>query len=841
MDFQARNHFRFFTKYLLKAQRFKLALLLLCANFAQAQTVTVIDAFTQQPLEQVMVINQYKDRYTTTNEIGRFELSQFLAEDQLSFQLMGYENLNLTSKEIEAQNHVVALFLDEKKLGEIVLSVARTAAQSQKIAEHVSLIDKTAIQKEAPTTGADLLLMAPGVRLQKSQGGGGSPILRGFEANRVLLVVDGIRMNNAIYRSGHLQNAITVDPNSIERVEVIYGASSVGYGSDALGGVVHYYTKTPKINNKETMQSMVSSNFNSAQNAFIQHFETEASLKNWASFSSLTYSDFGDIRMGKNRQHGYNSWGLVNNYSANNTSSYFSSPTANEDPNVQKNSGYSQLDLLQKFVVNLPNESQLLVNLQFSNSSNIPRFDKLNESRDGTLRFAEWFYGPQKRLLISPQLKLFPRKKLLYKGTVTTAFQQVDESRIKRNFASLSRETQKEKVDVFSINGDFEMAKTERFSVAYGFEWVHNRIQSEAFAVDLQIANNRVIGQENQRTIPTRYPSDGSRYAIIAGYGNFRFDLNDKTTVALGTRLTNTQLNAAWNDTALIDSELDKVASNNTALTGSFSIAYRPSKDWRINLLASSGFRSPNVDDLGKIREDKGMLLVPNPDLAPEYVYTYDGGVSYHPIDKTVSFNLRFYNSLIRNYIGRMAYPIAEDNTTLAPATIMFSDEIVTTQANANIGNGRIYGFSFEGGWRISNPLSATAQFTYTAAAENLELGPLPSILPYYGGVDLKYTKEKFSLLLRQRFNSSKSPEHYSLGGEDGLEETPMVTTAVDPSGFAGSPRWISYSFLGQYRVTERLSLNAAIENIFDLHYRSFASGISAPGRSLNLGGQFRF
>ena len=136
--------------------------------------------------------------------------------------------------------------MDEKKLGEIVLSVARTAAQSQKIAERVSLIDKASIRKGSPTTGADLLLMAPGVRLQNSQGGGGSPVLRGFEANRVLLVVDGIRLNNAIYRSGHLQNAITIDPNSIERVEVIYGSSSVGYGSDALGGVVHYYTKTPK-------------------------------------------------------------------------------------------------------------------------------------------------------------------------------------------------------------------------------------------------------------------------------------------------------------------------------------------------------------------------------------------------------------------------------------------------------------------------------------------------------------------------------------------------------------------------------------------------------------------
>ena len=98
------------------------------------------------------------------------------------------------SKEIEAQNHVVF----RRKLGEIVLSVARTAAQSQKIAEHVSLIDKTAIQKEAPTTAADLPYGSWG-SIQKSQGGGGSPILRGFEANRVLLVVDGVRMNNAIY------------------------------------------------------------------------------------------------------------------------------------------------------------------------------------------------------------------------------------------------------------------------------------------------------------------------------------------------------------------------------------------------------------------------------------------------------------------------------------------------------------------------------------------------------------------------------------------------------------------------------------------------------------------
>ena len=144
----------------------------------------MIDAFTQQPLEQVMITNQTKERYATTNEQGHFELDQFVEEDQLSFQMMGYEKTTLNRKEIGLQDHVVALFLDEKMLGEIVLSVARTAAQSQKIAERVSLIDKNTIQKESPLR-VPISFISPGVRLQKSQGGGGVRASR-FQANRVL-------------------------------------------------------------------------------------------------------------------------------------------------------------------------------------------------------------------------------------------------------------------------------------------------------------------------------------------------------------------------------------------------------------------------------------------------------------------------------------------------------------------------------------------------------------------------------------------------------------------------------------------------------------------------------
>lgn len=810
-------------------------------QYSYGQTLTVVDALTQQPLEAVMVVNQNKERYASTDLNGRLSLDGFLPEDILSFQLMGYEILSLSINQVKTRNHLIALFLDEKQLSEIVLSVARTAEQSKKIAEKVSLINQKKIISESPTTGADVLLLAPGVRLQKSQGGGGSPVLRGFEANRVLLVVDGIRLNNAIYRSGHLQNAITVDPNSIERIEVIYGSSSVGYGSDALGGVVHYYTKTPKINNSKRFSGALSTRFNSAQNALINHLETEVSYKKWASYTSLSYSSFGDLRMGKNRTHGFDEWGLVPFFSKNDEKHFFELPTVNTDPKVQKNVGYTQFDFMEKLVINLPKASQLLLNFQWSNSSNIPRFDKLNEYRDGTLRFAEWHYGPQKRLLFSPQLKLFPKKRLLYKGTITTAFQAIEETRIQRKFNSLTRESQNENVKVLSINGDFEMAKKENSSIVYGFELVNNRITSMAEAKDLVVSGNNITSFNNFRVIPTRYPSDGSHYTTAAVYSNFRLDLSPKTTFALGGRFTTTHLKANWKETALIDSNLGQVDTKNNAITGSLSISYRPKTAWRLNLLFSSGFRSPNVDDLGKIRENKGMLLVPNPNLKPEYVYNIDGGIAYVPKDKSTRFNLRFYHSSLRDYIGRMAYTIASDRTTLAPSTVEFMEDIVTTQANINLGSGRIYGASFEGGWQPIKGLETAAFVTYTQAARNEKIGPLPSILPFHGGASLSYTKKAFQLNLRNRFNSHKKPEDYSLGGEDGLEETPLISTEGEQVLFAGSPKWSIFSLNANYQIQENIALNVGLENIFDVHYRTFASGISAPGRSFIAGTRIQF
>ncbi|MDO7569589.1 MAG: TonB-dependent receptor [Flavobacteriaceae bacterium] len=837
-------------KYLTMSPKKLTLLFILCAGFISAQEVTIIDALTSEPIAGVSLYNQTKDRNTISDDSGKCTVALFDEKDIISFQYMGYELKQFNKQELKRKNYIVSLNIDRKELSEVILSIARTPTKKNQIAEKVSVIDAQEIKRNPPQTGADLLLLAPSIRLQKSQGGGGSPVLRGFEANRVLLVVDGIRMNNAIYRSGHLQNAITIDPNAIERVEVVYGSSSVGYGSDALGGVVHYFTKTPRINSKDKIKNSFSSNFNTANESFVHHFDTELSFKNWASYSSISISKFGNLRMGENRKHGYDAWGLVPFYSENKGRKYVAQPTVNSNPNIQKNSSYDQVDVLQKFNIKLPKEKLLTLNIQFSNSSDIPRFDKLNEYKNGELRFAEWHYGPQKRFLFSPQLKVFPKKKLFYKGYFTLAYQNIKESRVSRKFEELNRSHQNENVHVWSFNGDFETQKSEKRSIAYGFEWVKNKVLSSAFSQELILNGSQITGFSDPTSIPTRYPSAGSDYTSAAFYGNFKWDLSPKTTLTAGGRYTHTWLKARWEPNGgvypqwLFDSpigNLTAIDNENDALTGSLSITYRPSRSWQLNFLASSGFRSPNIDDLGKIRESRGILLIPNPTLKPEYANNLDFGISYFTPNKKGAFALRLYSTFLTNYIGRQFAPNYTDQLTGHVMELRFDEDIVQTQINDNMGAASIHGASFEGKWNLTPHLTVSSDLTFTRTDFIEGFGPLPSILPFYGANMLQYNKDKLSVRIRNRFSSAKNPEDYSLGGEDGLDETPVELNSEGFPQFIGTPSWSIFNLSGSYAWTEQLVIRAGLENVFDVHYREFASGISASGRSLMFGASLDF
>ncbi len=803
-----------------------------------SQQVSVQDETTSESLPDVVIYNEDKSKSIITNSNGSVDLGMFSDDEKIYFQLLGYSLLEIFKESI-VDGGIIFLQEESQALDEVILSVARSESNVNQVAEKVSVIKSADVFLTSPSSGAELLELSPGVRIQKSQGGGGSPIIRGFEANRVLIVVDGVRMNNAIYRSGHLQNSITIDPNNIERAEVIFGSSSVGYGSDAMGGVIHYYTKSPVLNSSQKISSSFTTNYSSANKSISNNYITNYSKENWGSITSFSVSKYGDIKMGKNRNHGYERWGLTPLFSRNSRYTYYAEPSVNENENIQKNTEYSQIDLFQKFLFKVGETSLLNVNIQFSESSDIDRYDQLSMPKDNSLKFAEWYYGPQKRLLISPSLKIFPERKFMKKGVITLAFQKINESRIKRKFNTMNRSHQIEDLKVFSINGDFDTSFNGGHSISYGLESTYNYNYSKAYDRVLKVSDNEVIGLGQKFAIPSRYPSDGSSYTSFASYINWSWNMSDFFTFNIGTRLTFTGIKASWNDIISVNPQLSKIDLNSRALTTTVSMKLRPSKNVQISTVLSSGFRNPNIDDIGKIRENNGLLVVPNTFLKPEYAYNLDLGIDYKSLDNNNYISLRGFSTIISRHIGRDNYTVFSDITTPDLSTIIYNGEEVTTISNKNLGNRFIHGFSIDGFSKIHNNLKLNYSLTYTDGDTNEAYGPLPSISPLFGSIAMTYTKKDMNIKAIYKFSQSKDANEYSFGGEDGLDETPFIN-GEDGLIYLGSPKWSDFSIYGSKNISSDIVLRLGLTNVFDVHYRTFASGISAPGRSLQIGLNFK-
>ena len=750
-----------------------------CTVFAQE--VKILDKETGKSVNNVTVFNDDQTINISSNNKGFVDISEFKNNEFIVFSHLSYAVLRVKKSTLKSRKFTVYLTKQSEQLDEVVLSVFKKEAKTNRIAEQIAVISAKDIQKISPQTSADLLAAIPGIKVQKSQFGGGSPVIRGMESNRVLLVVDGVRMNNAIYRKGHLQNSITVAPNMLDKTEVVFGPSSVIYGSDALGGVIHYYTKTPKLSEENEVKSQLFSRFSSVNQESTTNFSAELSFKNWASFTSVSYSNFGDLKAGKNRNHGFDDWGKVFFYSENVNGNYNPNPTVNENPNLQRNTGYSQTDILQKFFVPLSENTDLKVNLQYSTTSNIPRFDRLTELSNGELKFAEWNYGPQNRLLLSSQLLINPNKNWLESGTITAAYQNLEESRIQRKFGSLDRSYREETVNIFSINGDFSVPLTEdkKRTLSYGFEFAYNDVKSNSYGKELNIVNGEIDGFSNDFKVQSRYPDGGSNYLSSAVYVDYRQDLSKKSTLNSGT-----------------------------------------------------GFRSPNIDDVGRVREKSGDVTVPNIDVKPEFAYNAEIGIKKYFNNRKFRLGATVFYTLLDNYIIRDSFIINGSDQ------VEFDGEFGNAVANQNRGNAFITGYTASYSGKISNTWNTTGFITFTKGRTYDTEEPMSSIPPLFGQFEVNYKNDRLELGAAVRFNSKKDITDFNFReGIDNHDLTPIVdeNATADEDKFYGSPSWATLGVNGSYVLNTNFSVQARLDNLLDEHYIEFASGVAAPGRNLSI------
>jgi len=710
-----------------------------------------------------------------------------------------------------------------KQLQDVVIYANKFPTLSKNIVQRVvALTDKVLLQQQANT--ADILTASGQVFVQKSQAGGGSPVVRGFEASRVLLMLDGVRMNSAIFRAGHLQNIITVDNMILDRVEIIYGPSSTLFGSDALGGVVNLFTKQPQLfkSNLVSKKAPWKTNgnlvyrFGNGQNEQRQHVDLNIANNRWAFLTSVTKSNFGDMRQGNKRLAAYPDFGKRLFYVAreNNTDVIKDNSAF---VNIQKLSGYNQIDLLQKVLFKPSDNTEHLLNVQVSNSSDINRYDRLTEISKGLPVFSEWYYGPQVRNMIGYKLTKSNLNGYFQKLTTNINYQHLEESRITRRFKSNNKDYRFEAVDIFGLNMDLlHQGKSSTLNI--GVESYYNHVSSTAYR------NN--ISTNVRSAITTRYsdgPTNMANYALYAQHTQF---LKGNWVLNSGLRLNNVQLNANFKDTALMRFPFTDANQNNTALTGNLGMAYNGADGLRVTFGVSSGFRAPNVDDLTKVFDTRtGYVVVPNKDLKPEYTYNAELNVS-----KTTS-NYSIGASLFYTWF-RNALVVDKFKWNNASA-ILYQGIMSDVYATQNKAKAVVYGFNVNGSANLSPNTTLTATYTYTKGTyqNGLVEMPLDHIPPTYGRVGLKHDLKKFSAEFFTVFNGWKRIKDYNLNGEDN-----EIYATKD-----GMPAWQIWNINTNYQLTKKLNFSFQIENIADLNYRYFASGISALGRNYLVQARYSF
>lgn len=699
-------------------------------------------------------------------------------------------------------------------LDEVVISVNRWEQNQREISTRVAKITPSIIQLQNPQTSADLLGLSNQVFIQKSQLGGGSPMIRGFATNRVLLVVDGVRMNNAIFRSGNLQNVISLDASAIQNTEVVFGPGSVVYGSDAIGGVMNFTTLTPTPSNSGTKFSANAfARYASANEEKTGHIDFSIGLKKWAYVTSITKSDFSDLVMGSKGPVEYTRPDYqVRDENGNDIA------VTNPNPNVQIASGYNQFNAMQKIRF-APNANwDFTWGFHYSKTSDVPRYDRLIlKNTSNVFTSAEWYYGPQKWIMYSLQVQFNQHTAVSDQVKLTIGYQDYEESRHSRNFTggNRNRRTDRyENVKAFSVNADADKQLNEKANLFYGLEYVTNAVSSTAERVI--ITDGTVSG------VSTRYP-DGSTWRSMAAYAGLRYAVSDKWIVNGSARYNHVYTYAPFDNT-YFDFEFSEATLKNGAVNGSLGVVFNPTSKVKWYANASTGFRAPNVDDIGKVFDSEpGSVVVPNPTLKPETAYNIEAGFA-GKITRGLNFDMSAFYTLLDDAIVRGPF------TFNGQSQIDYDGTLSDVQALQNISELTVRGVQLGLRWDFANYFQVTTNLNIQKGEEKDETGETFSpthVAPTFGSTRVSFTNNKIRLMVYANYNGEISYRNLSLS-----ERADVHLYAKDADGNPYAPAWTTLNFKSSFMVAKFVTIDAGVENILDKRYRPYSSGITAPGRN---------
>lgn len=770
----------------------------------------VRDRATGQPLAGVTVAAPGMP-FRFTNAEGTADLTGMVAYGPLTFRLEGYADRLLPADSLQRTGFIVWLEFAGLALDQVVISASRWLQPGHAAPGRVIGLSAADIAFAQPQTSADLLAATGEVFIQKSQQGGGSPMIRGFAANRLLYAVDGVRMNTAIFRSGNLQNVISIDPFEVDRAEVLFGPGSVMYGSDAIGGVMHFQTLTPRFSDKNTplTEGAATARISSANREQTAHLHAAIGWKRWALLVSATHADFGDLRMGRFGPDAYlRPWYVQRIDSTDRI-------VTNPDPLVQRPTAYAQFNGMAKLRFAPRPNWDLQLALRQSATTDYDRYDRLLLTRRGLPRSAEWRYGPQvwRMAVFSVDHR---RKTLLYDAfSLKIASQLFEESRIDRNFNDPIRRSRVETVNAWSANADLRKRISHRAELFFGGETVWNHVASSGR--DLHILTGVLADG------PARYPQ--ADWFSAAAYASAQWQWAEKWALQAGARYNAFGLDAVF-DTRFYPFPFETSRSRQQGFTGQTSVTWRPSAQWVISGSLANGFRAPNVDDSGKVFDSQpGAVITPNPNLGAEYAWNAELNASRR--FGAVRAEVTAYYTLLDGAMVRRNF------TLNGLDSIEYSGVLSQVQAIQNAAQARVFGLLAAVDGRWPSGWGFSSRFNYQRGREQLDDGtesPLRHAGPWFGITRVHFTQSRYRLEANVQYSGAvpwdRLPEE--------ARASPHLF-APDANGNPWSPGWYTVNVRAEFRVTSQVSVFSGAENLTDQRYRTYSSGLAAPGRNVSL------
>ncbi len=561
----------------------------------------------------------------------------------------------------------------------IVVTAQRMPSKSYTVADPVVTLNRNEMIRLSPMSTPDAMSSMAGVWMQKTNHGGGSPFIRGLTGYHTLLLIDGIRFNNSTFRSGPNQYLSTIDPLTLQGIEVLRGQGAVQYGSDGIGGVAQLFLREPAFSQDDQLviKGRIYGRVMDHDMEYSGRAEAELASSNLSFLGGISYKSLGDIGAG-------GGIGTLNS------------------------TGYNELSWDGKVKAKI-NRMLLTAAWQHLVQNDVPLYHQL-----GPTKYSRYHFNPQQRDLGYIRLETSNASNIFSTVRFTAAYLNSLEEREKQRTGDPVTRFERDNVDTYHGAVEIISDLTTHWKASSGIEFYYDNVGSSA--------EDRNATTDERTTVRGLYP-DGSTYSNIAAFSVHSLEIN-RFNFTFGGRYNLIKLNVN-------DSVFGSTSVKPDAAVWNAGVIFKATKYLQLITSANTGFRAPNVNDVASFGVADYRYEVPNFDLGPEKSFQYQAGLRTQA--KKLKAEVFIYQNDLSNLISNISSTYNGQDSL---------DGFKVYQKE-NINEAQIKGIEADIQYQPQAWLTMFTNYTLTRGDNITRNEPLSRIPPWFGRIGFDITAKK--------------------------------------------------------------------------------------------------